>query len=301
MKNKFDDTFLARWLVGNLSDKELDEFKNSQDFALYEKIASSSTKFKEPDFDAELLYNKIAQRKTKQETKVKRLVPNWVYLAAASVVLLIGVTYFFNSPATVYTTKIAEVSTINLPDGSIVELNAGSELSFKEKDWENGKRLLKLKGQGYFKVQKGSKFTVDTKYGDVTVLGTQFDVTAYKKYIDVKCYEGKVGVKTNSGDFVLTQGNQVTVSKGSVVKQVFEETNPLWKQGLYKFNAVPLEVVLIALKNQYDIHLKLSDVDTSIVYSGVFINENLETALKSICLPLDIDYEIEGKQVTLSK
>ena len=39
---EYDDTFLARWLNNDLSEVELDDFKNHPDFLLYNKIATKS-------------------------------------------------------------------------------------------------------------------------------------------------------------------------------------------------------------------------------------------------------------------
>jgi len=62
-----------------------------------------------------------------------------------------------------------------------VVLNSKSTISFNKTDWKNNRQLT-LDGEAYFKVEKGSTFTVNTNNGSVTVLGTQFNVNSTRRF-----------------------------------------------------------------------------------------------------------------------
>ena len=89
-----------------------------------------------------------------------------------------------------------------MPDGSSVNLNAGSELEYTSFNWKKN-RVLSLGGEAFFKVKKGKTFTVITKEGNVKVLGTQFKVKSREKLYEVTCFEGKVQVVIQKDTLVL--------------------------------------------------------------------------------------------------
>ena len=59
-----------------------------------------------------------------------------------------------------YTTEFAQQDTITLPDASEVFLNAGSELTFSENNWDDNKKSLRFQGEAYFKVAKGKVYGI---------------------------------------------------------------------------------------------------------------------------------------------
>ena len=209
MEQQYDDTFLARWLANELTAEELREFENSEDFKKYAQIVDTLETAEIPEFDIEAnLQATLNKRFTEEETKKKkRIIPLWSYAAAASIALVFFVyTLYFSGGETTYTTQLAEKTQFELPDGSQVDLNADSEVTFTKSDWSEN-RSLNLSGEAYFKVKKGSTFTVATSQGNVSVLGTQFVVNSRKNLYNVICYEGKVLVVTQAKDsIVLTQG-----------------------------------------------------------------------------------------------
>ena len=48
-----DDTFLAKWLSGELSEQELEAFKGKDEFADYQKIVAGMEKLRAPAFKAQ--------------------------------------------------------------------------------------------------------------------------------------------------------------------------------------------------------------------------------------------------------
>ena len=165
MKEKFkDDTFLARWLNGELSPEELAEFEAREDFAQYQKIIGTVEQLEVPARDKkqgwENLQQQIASsKKTEPVTKVRKL-GAWKYAAAAAILLLVGYfAFFFTSSGSmeVHTTAFGQKLSLPLPDGSAVRLNAGSKLSYSSADFAKDRRL-QLEGEACFFVEKGASY-----------------------------------------------------------------------------------------------------------------------------------------------
>jgi len=303
MEQKYtDDTFLARWLNKDLKEEERIAFEKTEEFKDYSRIVEKMELFKAPEFDQQATLKAIQNKVKQPKQKVRKMVPSWSYAVAASIALLFGIFYFVDKE-TVYETSYGEQLAIVLPDGSEVQLNAKSKLTLNKKDWEKGQRNLNLNGEGYFKVQKGSKFTVATELGSVSVLGTQFNVKRTNGYFDVKCFEGKVKVVSAADEAILTPGKGFKKIKGQDGEATtFETTEPGWVLGESTFKSTPLKYVLKELEKQYDITINSENVNQNQLFSGSFTNKNKEIALQTVFIPLQIAYTIgKSGKITLSE
>lgn len=298
MEQKYtDNTFLAKWLSGELSETEREAFEKTPEYTQYVKIAEKSAQFEMPEFQQEKVFQDI-QNRTSKKQKVRKLIPNWSIAIAASVAVLFGL-FFFTDSETVYTTSYGEQLAVVLPDGSQVQLNAKSELTFDDSDWQQGKRQLSLDGEAYFKVEKGSKFTVQTDLGVVSVLGTQFNVKKTKEFFDVRCYEGSVSVKDPLNAVVLTPGMGYQRAAGEQAEHTsFSATAPSWVSGESSFRMTPLKVVFEELEKHYQIKILAKGINTELLYTGSFTNNNLEVALQTVCSPMQLTY-IAGENSTV--
>ena len=98
-----------------------------------------------------------------------------------------------------------------LPDGSVVWLNAGTTLRYPTV-FKKDNRSVELKGEAYFEIQADQErpFYVNTQNGlSVYVYGTKFNVNAYENddYVETVLEKGKVNVITpNRETIVLTPG-----------------------------------------------------------------------------------------------
>ena len=128
MKNEHtDETFLSRWLNNDLTNEELVSFKQTEAYKEYQKIINATQNFNAPNFNKAEVLEKIIQKTTNK--KVKKLLPNWVYAAAASIVLLLSTAYFLTSSDENYSTSFEEQLALVLPDGSEVLLNSKSSIT----------------------------------------------------------------------------------------------------------------------------------------------------------------------------
>ncbi len=288
----FDDTFLARWITGETSLEENERFKNHPDYEAYKIIKSSSEYLDFKEFNEvqafEKLKNKLTEKKNKTSTLYK-----WIASIAAVTVISLGVLFFSNNTTT-YTSLIALQRKVNLPDGSEMVLNALSEAKIATKSWDEH-RHVNLKGEAFFKVNKGTKFTVETTMGVVEVLGTKFTVnTVDNDLIIVKCFEGKVKVTVKGSEHLLTKGMAFQQHENTSEQWVFEKELPQWlvseETSLYK---VPVADVITLLKRQHHLTIQQQEyIDSSLIFTGSFSNRDLNKALYSVFRTLDVSYEI---------
>tara|TARA_R110000737_G_scaffold203186_1_gene222300 strand:- start:1076 stop:1990 length:915 start_codon:yes stop_codon:yes gene_type:complete len=293
------NNYLAKWLNDELTDAELAEFKKSEAYETYQKIKESASQLESPEFDVDKAWQSIEQYKTKEETKVFILSPFKKFLRVAAViaVLLAGSFFYLNTLNESFTTDYAENKSITLPDASEVILNAESELAFSEKKWDKN-RNVDLKGEAYFKVAKGKKFTVKTTQGLVTVLGTQFNVETRKNYFEVTCFEGLVSVTINGKETKLPAGNSIlTIDGNTTMMKATVNGVPSWLSKESSFKSIPLHYVMDELERQYNIEVVTEGIDTAQLFTGTFSNDNLELALKSISVPLQIKFNLDGDKV----
>jgi len=299
MEQQYDDTFLARWLANELTAEELFEFENSEDFAKYTQIVETLETAEIPEFDVEAnlqaTLNKLAQEEQISQPK-KRVIPLWSYAAAASVVILFFVyTFVFTDSEMVYTTQFAEKTQFELPDGSQVNLNADSEVTFNTSDWDEN-RMLNLDGEAFFTVKKGSKFTVNTSQGNVSVLGTQFTVNARENLYHVICYEGKVSVVTQAKDsIVLTKGMAFLINKGERKQYQLENTEPDWINNESSFKDMPIDVVFDALERQFGITISGKENLKPALFTGRFSHTNATLAVQTVFMAMEISYTTDAK------
>jgi len=229
-----EDTLLARWLAGELDDAELKNLQSHPSFAEWERIAKLSGELKPPSFDAEKSWEQFSEMKedprdeqeeekgfeeNPEEAKIfdfkKVWIPVSTFLVAASIALIL--VFLPKGGVEEYSTQPGETLTLTLPGLSEVSLDPDSRLSFNKKTWADS-REVSLQGAAYFKVKKGSKFTVKTSSGSVEVLGTQFQVRDRKEEYGVWCVSGKVGVSFSE------EAEQVILTPNQSVRKTTGET-----------------------------------------------------------------------------
>ncbi|AMC11755.1 hypothetical protein Lupro_10950 [Lutibacter profundi] len=305
-KNKVhneSEYFLAAWSEGKISAEELKKYVSEEDFNAYMELEKGIHLYEKLEAPLDHSFKKIQEKiKNKSKSKVRKLYIGWFTSIAASVVLFIGLYSLLGNNTVLFNTDIGEHKNVALLDGSEVILNSKSEISYNKKTWRK-EREVTLKGEAYFKVQKGSTFTVKTLNGFVTVLGTQFNVIARDDFFEVVCYEGKVSVKNDSSSTILLPGNSVRVLNGKIMEDYqVKQQSPSWILGESTFKSIPLKYVINALENQYNVSFDRSSIDESIIYTGSFDNNNLEIALATVFKPTGIKYnKTAGKRILLSK
>lgn len=153
-----------------------------------------------------------------------------------------------------------------LPDGSVVHLNAGSELKVPVY-FGTESREVWLRGEGFFEVvhRENLIFTVHTDKADISVLGTEFDVRAYtdEKEVVTTLVQGAVGVISGRTYDRLKPGEQARIAGKGDVRVAEVDIYPFiaWKNGRMVFENERLEKIMAELQRWYDFELFYADPD----------------------------------------
>lgn len=145
---------------------------------------------------------------------------------------------------------------IVLYDGSLVWLNAGSELRYPNTFVEN-QRVVYLKGEAYFDVTKDSShpFIVKTISSEISVLGTSFNVNARENSCVTTLVEGRVRMKHGAKDSVeLCAGQQALVTgvEKIRVQEVDTRYYTSWLNNMFAFRETPLREIATVLEDWYE-------------------------------------------------
>ncbi|RQO74799.1 hypothetical protein DBR43_05290 [Pedobacter sp. KBW06] len=152
---------------------------------------------------------------------------------------------------------------VNLPDGTMVWLNAASSLKYPAV-FNGQERKVELSGEAYFEVAKKKiPFLVKTALQEVAVLGTHFNINAYADEVKTKTtlFEGSVRVSLaekqalkSVNTQVLVPGQQSTVENNRLnVNAVDLDEALAWKNGYFQFNEENLVNIMKQLSRWYDI------------------------------------------------
>jgi len=276
------DYQLAKWLNNELSEAELAAFKATSNYELYEKIKKYSTELNTPELNDTILLERVLAAK-KTQPKLIPLFKNFIFKAAAIVLVIIGITFFLtlNKPET-YLAENGKKTSFTLPDNSQVVLNSGSEVNYTKGDWDDH-RKLELKGEAYFRVAKGKKFEVNTNLGKVTVLGTQFNVKARDSRFDVICYEGRVKVNCNNQEVIITRGQGVSFKNDKKISNtLITPKKPEWLQNEMSFDQELLKDIIEEMERQYNVSVELKKQEPVQLFTGKIPSNDLDVALDII-------------------
>ncbi len=220
---------------------------------------------------SELIYDKTISKIRQNSTNVKTIKTAIISrrgkflkrLSAAAAILIIG-GYAWNwqseDQLVLISTAYAETKTVQLPDGSTVELNAGSELSYQESWCNTCDRQVYLKGEAFFEVEKkqttGQKFQVVTSDLAVEVLGTSFNVNTLHDQTQVILEEGKVklDLKEEKETLLMEPGDIVTYSFQTKKreKQYFKKDGSIvWRDGFTSMQNISLIHILQKVEDIY--------------------------------------------------
>ena len=153
-------------------------------------------------------------------------------------------------------------SRLQLEDGTIVWLNAGSKFSCQP-GFSQKNRQVTLEGEGYFEVARNEKlpFIVNAKEIDVKVLGTKFNVKAYSddQEIAVTLAEGSVNMVDKAApanSVIMVPQQQAVYNKltgKTEVRKVSTDAICQWTTGAHFFNEVSFEEIAGQLEKAFDV------------------------------------------------
>jgi ferric-dicitrate binding protein FerR (iron transport regulator) len=191
-----------------------------------------------------------------------------------------------------YTTVVAEngqISKVQLPDGSQVWLNSGSEIAYNNFFSAQNREII-LTGEAYFDVAKNEDLplVVDCSGLKVKVLGTRFNVNAYNEnnVAEVVLEEGSVELLNPGAEDAFyrmeprekVEFNLETRKYNASVVNTRRYTS--WIEGIQNIYDLPMEEVVKRLEKRYNQQFELTPEVKKLRYTFTIENESLEDILK---------------------
>jgi transmembrane sensor len=202
-----------------------------------------------------------------------------------------------------FVTGPAETATIVLKDSTVVRLAPQSRLRLLEVP---GVRAVVLEGRAYFAVAKNGRlpFRIQTNAGEVTVLGTRFDLEASQQDLRLVVVEGQVTLKpTGKAKVAIVAGEISQVKAGRLlpVLRVPDASAAIaWTGSFLAFQGTPVRDAVREIERQYGVHVHLADSSLADrTLTMWFANERLESMLGIVCLVLESTCSVAGSEITI--
>ena len=232
-------------------------------------------------------------------------------------------------------TNYGSKTSMVLPDGSKVWLNAGSKMTYN-KDYGVEVREVNLTGEAYFDVVKNEKkpFLIHAGKVNIRVLGTAFNVRSYpdEKNTETSLVRGSLEISmmgspekyilkpneklivsnslktaekgNNKNDLSISArpNNEIELTNLSVLPQDNSIVETSWVYNKLVFSSETFEEVALKMERWYavDIIIKNENLKRK-KFTGVFENETVSQALDAIQLTTAFSYSITNEQITISK
>ncbi|HEX3934507.1 MAG TPA: FecR domain-containing protein [Puia sp.] len=272
-----------------------------------------------------------------------------LFVAAATVITLTSTGFFLfrGSPhkAPVLAAPAAqpsEVATRNgsrtslyLPDGTHVWLNAGSRITYN-KNFGASAREVDLSGEAFFDVahNPASPFIIHTSRIDIKVLGTSFNVKSYPtdKVTETVLIHGsiEVAVHNKANEKIILKPNEklvvgnnensapryhrtitatarlgdtrVTVQKPTYERVTGAILETSWVRGQLAFQDEDFDGLALKLERWYGVTIRFADPRLQMLrFTGTFREETITEALDALKLTTHFDYTINDNQITIAK
>lgn len=204
-----------------------------------------------------------------------------------------------------------------LPDGSKIWLNAASSLRFPTA-FTGGKREITVKGEIYAEVAKDEEqpFIVHilspsgADMGTVKVLGTSFNINAYKTDNPAKTtlLNGAVmvtspspngeglGVRLKPGEQALSGEEGINVRTPANLNGIIA-----WKNGLFDFSGSDIREVMERVSRWYDVKVKYKNIPSVHFMGTISRGSDVQDVLKMLEMTGVVHFEITGKTITVTK
>ncbi|CAI8788803.1 transmembrane sensor [Pseudomonas sp. IT-P12] len=197
---------------------------------------------------------------------------------------------------------------VTLGDGSQVELNLGTELTYS--NYKDQRRVTLKKGEAFFRVSHDANhpFIVRAAEGKIRVTGTQFNVWMYEDQVRVNLIEGSVLVSSNDdlpGDGLrLEPSMQARYKHGDFIPQISQtyanDTSLAWRQGKLVLDDLALSDALPLINRYLSKPLILADNNTGTIrLGGIYNIKELDSLVGTLpkVLPVYLTRNKDGNPV----
>jgi transmembrane sensor len=203
---------------------------------------------------------------------------------------------------------------VQLSDGTLIHLNAGTTFRYPEKFIKGNNRMVFVDGEAYFEVAKDKKhpFIVNANGINIRVTGTKFNVSNYKEdeKKNVVLVEGAVSVYNKeetynkNSSFSLTPGHKAEWGMGKKSISIEDADTSIytaWMDGKLIFRDLPFNNIMLKLERHYNVKIiNNNKLLGNKRFDATFDVETIEQVLNTINKNFDIKYTIENNQIIIN-
>ena len=323
-----DDSFI-RWIKGDSDPVEAKKWrvwvkssKKNHDVAQEAQFIIKSLEEMEPDapdpseylkrFEEAIAHSEQPRQLWNFSEYNRKSIPFYVAVAASILIMVVAGIVFYSRPdsnnklsnhelASVrdFKTGYGQKTSLTLSDGSIIILNANSEMTFSNKTESKNEVDVWLKGEAFFEIKHLTgrakrMFVVHTKDGTITDIGTRFSVNTRSDSTSVALVEGAVNVRINSDrlsskkstGYLMHPGDLALFAKGGHQVRI-RKVNPAvytsWISNKLVFDHTPIAMAARRIEANYGVKVIINDsrlLKRNI--SGLVRNNNLNALIEGL-------------------
>ncbi len=193
---------------------------------------------------------------------------------------------------------------VGLSDGSQLTLNYATEVVVP-KLHQGEPRRVSLEGEAYFRVERSeSPFIISTKYGEVVVLGTEFNLRAREGILEVAVMSGTVNVSVakegKDSTLQLTQNQRAVCPQNDFptrIANIPSSEYPGWMHGKLFLDGTSLLTACSEIEMRFNVTIRFSDRHLgSEVITGILDAGNAESAVAALCELTGTKYRRENRE-----
>jgi len=327
MKEDISDDLLIRHILGETTLTEEQEISvwikasnvNSQKLEQFRFLLESSKELaKDSPADEEDQWGKFkARRDSNRDLVIVRMsdpYKQWLQIAASLLLVcglaMSGYYYFTRNSATVNELVIIKtqnnVLTDTLPDGSTVQLNKNSAITYVNNFKKQ--REIKLTGEAFFTVIHNADIPFTVHVGNISIrdVGTSFNVKTKPGYLEVIVETGIVKVRRQAASILLKQHEMIHISPADqkLTKQVNDDLlYNYYRCNQFELNKTPLSHIVAVFNEVYNAHIRIEGQDLSNLPLTVTLRkDSLDKMLHVLLMTTpEIKMEKSGDDIILKK
>ncbi len=199
---------------------------------------------------------------------------------------------------------LGQTAEVIMPDSTRVTINSGSKLTYTTSP-SSFNRKVELDGEAFFDVKKDPDhpFIVKTALISIKVLGTAFNVEAYKdalQEVKTTLIRGKVEIDDSMNNKLADlepgmMANYIKAKQSLMLSKVDIDLYTSWKNGLLTFRDVPLSEIAKRMERWYNVQIVFETSGLkNLRYSGAILRgKPIDQILEVMKITANIHYKID--------
>ena len=199
-------------------------------------------------------------------------------------------------------------STLMLADGTKIHINSGTQVDFPS-EFDGKTREIHVNGEIFIEVAEDTKkpFIVHTDRMDIRVLGTSFNVSAYRddEQKTVVLVDGRVSVKTAQQVMEMLPNEKVELANDQITKETVDVSKYIsWTNSVLEFYETPVSEILKKVGRYYNVRFESSPdipLNARTCSGKLFLSNNLDSVMTSVSVLSSTSYRRENNMIYITK